>query len=122
VLAESERSLDPDDQKRASVLGPLLYQENHQHLTASAETLTAEVGGAAPATTTTAFLNSLEDHPDRIARHDRRLGGGAAGPRWPGAQAGHQGDRREGAHRIPGTFCVYDTRTTVGAPQRFEIR
>jgi peptidoglycan/xylan/chitin deacetylase (PgdA/CDA1 family)/uncharacterized caspase-like protein len=64
VLLESENSLDADAKTRAVLVGRLLYQENHQRLTALTETLSSQVAGGGPPDATTAFLDALETHPE----------------------------------------------------------
>jgi len=64
VLLESETALEPDLRPRAVLVGRLLFQANHQRLTALTEKLTGEVSGAGPLDATTAFLTDLETHPE----------------------------------------------------------
>ena len=62
VLLESESSIEPDVRPRASLVGRLLYQENHQRLTAFTAKLTAGVS-TSPSGEITSFLDALETHP-----------------------------------------------------------
>ena len=64
ILVEDESSLEPADRQRASVVGRILFQGNHQRLTALTEKLGAEMDGTATPVQTTAFLALLEQHPE----------------------------------------------------------
>jgi peptidoglycan/xylan/chitin deacetylase (PgdA/CDA1 family)/uncharacterized caspase-like protein len=66
VLLENERGLEPEMQRRANVVGRILYQENHERLGTLTHRLTDEaIQGAAPAPpAVTAFLDVLETGPD----------------------------------------------------------
>lgn len=64
VLLESENSLDPDARARAVLVGRLLYQENHQRLTALTEALSSQLASGSPPDATTTFLDALETHPE----------------------------------------------------------
>src|SRR5262245_29058717 len=65
VLLENERGLEPDMQRRANLVGRIMFQENHQRIDALTTRLIDEVQGAAPSPpAVTAFLDALETGPD----------------------------------------------------------
>jgi peptidoglycan/xylan/chitin deacetylase (PgdA/CDA1 family)/uncharacterized caspase-like protein len=64
VLLESETALEPDVRPRATLVGRLLFQANHQRLSALTEKLTGEISGTGPLDATTTFLTDLETHPE----------------------------------------------------------
>jgi peptidoglycan/xylan/chitin deacetylase (PgdA/CDA1 family)/uncharacterized caspase-like protein/predicted negative regulator of RcsB-dependent stress response len=64
VLVEDESSLSGDDRQRASIVGRILYQQNHERLSRLTERLATELTGTRPATEAVALLDDLEQHPD----------------------------------------------------------
>jgi peptidoglycan/xylan/chitin deacetylase (PgdA/CDA1 family) len=64
VLLENERALEPEMQRRANVVGRILFQENHQRLAALTTRLTDDALQPAATPLTLAFLDALETGAD----------------------------------------------------------